>query len=60
MYKEGDTFWLHICPHKPESREYLPVGKTCKLCDWYELPEIEKTKIRQREYRERLEQDYDY
>ena len=60
MYKEGDTFWLHICPHKPESREYLPVGSTCKLCDWYELPEIEKAKIRQREYRERLEQDYDY
>ena len=58
--KDGDTFRLHICPHKPERREYIPAGVTCKLCDWHELPDIEKVKIRQREYRERLEQDYDY
>ena len=58
--KDGDTFCLHICPHKPERREYIPAGVTCKLCDWHELPDIEKVKIRQREYRERLEQDYDY
>ena len=43
--KDGDTFWLHICPHQYEHRQYIPVGQTCKTCDWAELPEIEKTKI---------------
>ena len=43
--KDGDTFWLHICPHKPERREYIPAGVTCKLCDWHELPDIEKVKM---------------
>ena len=35
--KNGDTFWLHICPYKTEFREYIPVGVTCKTCDWEEL-----------------------
>ena len=58
--KDGDTFWLHICPYQHEHRQYIPVGQTCKTCDWAELPEIEKTKIRQQEHIERMEQDYDY
>ena len=56
----GDTFCLHICPFRAEYRQYIPVGVTCKVCDWEELPNMEKTKIRQQEYKERLEQDYDY
>ena len=58
--KNGDTFWLHICPYKSEFREYIPVGKTCKTCDWEELSDHEKTIIRQNEHKERMEQDYDY
>ena len=45
--KEGDCFWLHICPYKPEFREYIPIGKTCKTCDWEELDDHEKNIIRQ-------------
>ena len=58
--KDGDTFWLHICPYKPESRQYIPVGSTCKTCDWEELSDHEKAIIRQQEHRERMEEDYDY
>ena len=58
--REGDTFWLHICPHKTEFREYILTGVTCKTCDWEELTDMQKTKIRHEEYRERLEQDVDY
>ena len=57
--KDGDTFWLHICPHKPEFRQYIPVGKTCRFCDWEELSDKQKAIVRQREHIERMEQNYD-
>lgn len=60
MSNNGDTFWLHICPHKSEFREYIPIGVTCPTCDWEELTNVEKTKILQKEYIERLEEDNDY
>ena len=57
--KDGDTFWLHICPYKSEFRQYIPIGETCKTCDWEELSNQEKAKVRQREHIERMEQNYD-
>lgn len=57
--KDGDTFWLHICPYKSEFRQYIPIGETCKTCDWEELSSQEKAKVRQREHIERMEQNYD-
>jgi len=57
---EGATFWLHICPHKVEQREYILVGVTCKTCDWEELTDYDKTLVRQQEYREALLEDNDY
>ena len=56
--KNGDTFWYHECPHNGTNR-YIRIGEKCATCEWEQKSQNEKAKIRQHEYRERMEQDYD-
>ena len=57
--KEGDTFWLHVCKHDGYPRKrYIPVGKTCKICEWYELPATERAKIGPRQKHKEYKDDY--
>ena len=48
--KEGDTFWLHICKYEGYPRKkYIPVGSTCKVCDWYLIPAQERMNMNREE-----------
>ncbi len=56
--KEGDTFWLHICKYEGYPRKkYIPVGSTCKVCDWYLIPAQERMNMNRDEFMEKRKDD---
>ncbi len=55
-YKEGDTFWYHVCSIT-NHMTYIPTDKKCPDCEWNALTPTEKAMIRQEEYRDELKGD---
>ena len=56
VYKEGDTFWYHVCD-VTNRMTYIPTGKKCPDCWWNALNHTEQAKVRREEYRDELKGD---
>ena len=54
MYKDGDTFWYHDCPHT-DKKVYLPIGMKCPDCTLEAMTYMERTKIQQQIYLNEIE-----
>ena len=54
MYKEGDTFWYHECPHTDKTA-YLPVGEKCPDCALEAMENIERAIVQQQRYLNEIE-----
>ena len=54
MYKDGDTFWYHDCPHT-DKKVYLPIGMKCPDCTLEAMTYTERAKIQQQIYLNEIE-----
>ena len=54
MYKDGDTFWYHDCPHT-DKKVYLPIGMKRPNFTLEAITYMERAKIQQQIYLNEIE-----